>query len=125
MAKYDRSAHLKNVHAKRKAITHEKVDQAFKRLIRTNESINFNSVAKEAGVTKATLYNNADIRERIESLRQQQSQAPTPKQLKREMDEQNKDALIESLRRKIKLEAENKELREQMKVIYAEIYKNS
>jgi hypothetical protein len=34
-----------------------------------------------------------DIRERIEKLRQQQSQVPTPKQVKQEMNENNKDAL--------------------------------
>jgi len=36
----------------------------------------------------------------------------------------NKDAIIASLKRKIKrLEEENKELREQVKINYAEIYK--
>ncbi|EIJ77528.1 hypothetical protein MGA3_17562 (plasmid) [Bacillus methanolicus MGA3] len=40
------------------------------------------------------------------------------------MNENNKDALIKSLKRKIKkLEDENKQLREQLKVAYAEIYK--
>ena len=75
-------------------------------------------------MSKATLYNNNDIRERIETLRQQQAQVPTPKQVKREMNENNKDALIESLKRKIKkLESENKELKEQLKFAYAEVYK--
>ena len=124
MAEYDRSAHLKEVHAQRKANTYQKVDEAIKRLIRAKENINFNSVSSEAGVSKATLYNNNDIRERIETLRQQQAQVPTPKQVKREMNENNKDALIESLKRKIKkLESENKELKEQLKFAYAEVYK--
>lgn len=40
------------------------------------------------------------------------------------MNENNKDALIQALKRKIKkLESENKELREQLKVAYAEVYK--
>lgn len=40
------------------------------------------------------------------------------------MNEKNKDALIESLKRKNKkLEDENKQLREQLKVAYAEVYK--
>ncbi|MFJ8088299.1 DUF6262 family protein [Lysinibacillus sp. NPDC095746] len=124
MTEYDRSAHLKAVHALRKANTYQKVDEAIKRLIRTNENINFNSVSSEAGVSKATLYNNKDIRERIETLRQQQAQVPSPKQVKREMNENNKDALIASLKRKNqKLEEENKQLREQLKVAYAEVYK--
>lgn len=109
MSEYNRSSHLKAIHAKRKANTYQKVDEAIKRLIRANEKINFNSVSSEAGVTKATLYNNTDIRERIETLRQQQSQTPTSKQVKREMNDNNKDAIIESLKRKIKkLEDENK-----------------
>lgn len=124
MDEYDRSAHLKAIHAKRKANTYQRVDGAIKRLIRANKNINFNSVSSEAGITKATLYNNTDIRERIETLRQQQSQAPTPKQVKREINENNKDAIIESLKRKIrKLDEENKELREQLKFAYAEVYK--
>lgn len=40
------------------------------------------------------------------------------------MDDNNKDALIASIRRRIKkLDCENKELREQLKVAYAEVYK--
>jgi hypothetical protein len=123
MANYDRTAHLKSIHAKRKANTLEKVDAAIKRLIRVQKSINFNSVSEESGVSKASLYNHSDIRERIETLRSQQSQAPTPKQVKREMNDANKDVLIEALKRKIKeLEKDNKELREQMKKAYAQIY---
>jgi hypothetical protein len=56
-------------------------------------------------------------------LRRQQSEAPTQKQVKREMNEASKDAIIETLKRKIKaLESENKELREQMKKVYAQVY---
>ncbi|HDR4903179.1 transposase [Bacillus cereus] len=124
MANYDRKEHLKAIHASRKATTSQKVDKAIQRLVRANGPINFNSVASEAGVAKATLYNNRELRERIESLRQQQAEAPTPKQIKREIDENNKDAVIASLKRKIKrLEEEKKQLREQLKVAYAEVYR--
>lgn len=123
MANYDRAAHLKIIHAQRKANTAKKVDQAIKGLIRVGEDINFNSVSKESGVSKASLYNHADIRQRIDSLRRQQSEAPTQKQVKREINDSNKDAIIETLKRKIKtLESENKELREQMKKAYAQVY---
>jgi len=123
MANYERIAHLKSIHAQRKANTAEKVDQAIRRLIRANEDINFNSVSKESGVSKASLYNHADIRQRIDSLRRQQSEAPTQKQVKREINDASKDAIIETLKRKIKaLESENKELREQMKKAYAQVY---
>ncbi|GFP75370.1 DUF6262 family protein [Clostridium fungisolvens] len=123
MSKYNRLEHLKELHGKRKALTQEKVDKAIQRLIKARKTINFNSVASESGVTKKTLYDNKEIRERIENLRHQQSQVPTPSQVKREMDDNNKDAIIASLKRKIKrLEEENKELKEQLKINYADIY---
>ncbi|MBP1931846.1 DUF6262 family protein [Ammoniphilus resinae] len=124
MGKMDRREQLRQLHEARKATTNHKVDEAIKRLLKARMSINFNSVSSESGVSKATLYNNAEIRERIDTLRQQQAQVPTPKQLKREMDENNKDAVIASLKRRIKkLEDENKQLREQLKVAYADVYK--
>ncbi len=123
MSNYNRTEHLKELHSKRKAITQEKVDKAIQRLIKAQKPINFNSVASESGITKKTLYDNKDIRERIETIRYQQSRVPTPSQVKREMNDNNKDAIIASLKRKIKrLEEENKELRDQIKVNYALIY---
>ena len=48
----------------------KKVTAAIEILKRTKgKSINFKTVAEEAGVAKATLYNNAVLRERIQSLR--------------------------------------------------------
>lgn len=124
MSKFDRKEQLKQLHEERKLKTQQKVDEAIRRLIKFQKAINFNSVANESGITKATLYNNSDIKERIESLRLQQSKVPTPSQVKREMDDSNKDAIIASLKRRIKkLEEENKELKEQVKVNYADIYK--
>ena len=122
MSNYNRSEHLKELHSKRKAITQEKVDKAIQRLIKAQKPINFNSVANESGITKKTLYNNKEIKERIETLRHQQSQVPTQSQIKREMNDNNKDAIIASLKRIIKrLEEENKELTEQVKINYADI----
>ncbi len=124
MANYDRSEQLKRLHEQRRAKTEQRVDEAIKRLIKAQKAINFNSVANESGVTKATLYNNQEIKERIEGLRLQQSKVPTPAQVKREMDDNNKDAIIASLKRKIKkLEEENKRLKEQVKINYGELYK--
>jgi predicted nuclease with TOPRIM domain len=124
MAEYDRKEQLKAIHKSRKSATHQKVDVAIQRLVRANGAINFNSVANEAGVSKATLYNNQELRQRIEALRRKQAQAPTQKQIQREINDNNKDAIIESLKRRIKkVEAENKQLREQLKVAYADVYK--
>ena len=75
---YDRRAHLKQVHEARKAKTIQRVDESIRRLVKAKDGINFNSVSTDSGVSKATLYNNPEIRMRIESLRQQQAQVPTP-----------------------------------------------
>lgn len=113
--KFDRKNHMKNLHSNRKSITHDKVDKAIKRLIKNRKEINFNSVANESGVTKKTLYNNEDIRSRIEHLRYQQAQVQSPGEVKREMSDSNKDALIASLRRQVKkLKEENQNLKEKV-----------
>lgn len=123
--KFDRKEHMKNIHSQRKAITHEKVDNAIKRLLKNQNKINFNSVANESGLSKKTLYNNLDIKTRIESLRHQQSQVPTPGQVKREMNESNKDALIASLKRQVnKLREENKKLKDEIDSKLNESYVN-
>ena len=124
MSNFNRAQHLKDLHNKRKAITQGKVDKAIQVLIKLQKPINFNSVANESGISKKTLYDNKDIRERIETLRHQEAQVHTPAQIKREMDDNNKDAIIASLKRKIKrLENENKDLKEKLKINYAELYK--
>lgn len=124
MAEYDRITHLKRLHQERKTRTYQKVDEAIKRLVKTKGNINFNSVSHESGISKATLYNNSEIRNRIENLRLKQTQDPTKGQIQREIDDNNKDAIIDSLKRKVKkLEEEKLELREQLKMLYAEVYK--
>jgi hypothetical protein len=124
MDNYDRKKQLKQIHEARRAATHQRVDEAIQELVKAKKLINFNSVSNESGLTKATLYNNKDIKERIEAFRLQQSKVSTPAEIKRNMDDNNKDALIASLKRKIKkLEQENKELKQQLKFSYAEIYK--
>lgn len=49
--------------------TLEKVNKAIDKLKRKKQPINFETVAKESGVTRSTLYNNAQLKERILSLR--------------------------------------------------------
>jgi Family of unknown function (DUF6262) len=44
-------------------------EQAFRRLIKRGEPINFQAVQREAGVSHAFLYNHPELRQRIENLR--------------------------------------------------------
>ena len=50
---------------------HKGVEEAIATLLREQKLINFNTVAKAAAVSKAYLYSQPDLRERIEALRQQ------------------------------------------------------
>ena len=60
---------MKEHNSQRKQNTSERVNKAIDRLKRKNSPINFESVAKEAGVSRATLYNNTKLKERIMGLR--------------------------------------------------------
>ncbi|MEH7089282.1 DUF6262 family protein [Priestia megaterium] len=118
MANFEREEQLRQLHKQRKQATKDKVEEAIKRLIKSSKAINFNSVAKEAGVAKATLYNHIELKERIDFLRNQQEKALVDDRIKR--DENNQNAVISSLKRRIEklekknqqLEKENRELRQ-------------
>ena len=60
---------LKEHNSQRKQNTAERVNKAIDKLKRKNAPINFEAVAKEAGVSRATLYNNPKLKERIMGLR--------------------------------------------------------
>ena len=107
----------------RKAQTAKKVDEAIQRLVKNKDRINCNNVAEEAGVSKAYLYTNQEIRQRIENLRKQQEGLPSARQVKREMTDASKDAVIAAKNKKIKeLEAENKRLKEELQKLRGKIY---
>ncbi|MFE7400084.1 DUF6262 family protein [Streptomyces sp. NPDC057557] len=53
-------------------------EQAIRRLIKRGEAITFQAVQREAGISHASLYNHPDLRGRIERLRAQARQIPTP-----------------------------------------------
>ena len=64
------TAGLKEYAEKKNQETIEKVNKAIDRLKRSKtKAINFKTVAEEAGVSKATLYNNDVLKERISGLR--------------------------------------------------------
>ncbi|MEB9381526.1 DUF6262 family protein [Bacillus cereus] len=114
MDNFNREEQLRKLHEKRKQTTKVKVEEAIKRLTKVSKAINFNSVAEEAGISKATLYNHPELKERIKFLRNQQEKSFVDSRIKR--DESNQNAIIASLKRKIeKLEKRKKELGEENK----------
>ena len=114
VANFDREKQLRQLHEKRKQVTKTKVEEVIKRLTKNSKAINFNSVAAEAGVSKATLYNHPELKERIDFLRNQQDKAFVDFRIKR--DENNENSVIASFKRRIeKLEKKNKELEKENK----------
>lgn len=125
---------LKEFAEKKNQETIEKVNKAIDKLKRSKtKSINFKTVAEEAGVSKATLYNNDILKERILSLRAIQKGAPndnivaTPKDKIKAKDEkikqlygeikklkEDKQKLIIQLVEMEELKDENKRLRESL-----------
>ncbi|EGD49588.1 hypothetical protein Cpap_4026 [Ruminiclostridium papyrosolvens DSM 2782] len=100
-----------------------KVDEAIQKLIKSKSKINFNSVSMESGVSKAFLYNNDEIRERIDILRKQQEGLSSPSQVKREMTNNSKDILIAAKNKRIKeLEEENKRLKDELMKLRGKLY---
>jgi hypothetical protein len=56
-------------------------EQAIRNLVKRREPVTFQAVCREAGVSQAFLYNNADLRSRIEQLRAQaQASTRVPRQ---------------------------------------------
>lgn len=116
-------------HAQRKSeATQKRVDQAIDQLLREQHTVNFNTVAKAANVTKSYLYAHRDVRERIEALRTQQGQERIEQQWAERQQHQartdkTKDVLLAAKDRRIKaLEAENRKLKEELKEAYGKLY---
>jgi len=113
-------------HAKsRKEHKRKAVENAMSTLLREQKPINFNTVAKAATVSKAYLYSQPDLRERIEALRQQgvermvreRATHPTGK------TDASRDLVILAKDRRIKaLEEENRQLKKQLQTVLGNAY---
>lgn len=108
--------------------TQKRVHQAVDQLLRERQIVNFNTVAKAANVTKSYLYAHQDVRERIEALRTQQAQERfeqqwTERQQHPTRTDKTKEVLLAAKDRRIKaLEAENRQLKEELKVARGKLY---
>jgi hypothetical protein len=116
-------------HAQRKSEAAQKrVHRAIDQLLREQQIVNFDTVAKAANVTKRYLYAHQDVRERIEALRIQQGQERlerqwTERQQHQARTDKTKDVLLEARDRRIKvLEVENRKLKEELKEAYGKLY---
>jgi hypothetical protein len=101
------------------------VEEAIAALLREQKPVNFNTVAKAAAVSKAYLYSQPDLRDRIEVLRQQEMERTVRERATSPVrkTDASRDLVILAKDRRIKeLEAENRKLQQQLKVALSKAY---
>ena len=119
----DNTKGLKEYALKRSQMALDKVDKAIRELSLTEQKINFNSVSQISGVSKTFLYNNQEIKKRIEELRDKQVSKTINQRAKYDKTSKAKDIIIMAKDKKIKeLEEENKKLKEQLEVLRGKLY---
>ncbi|MFU7517745.1 DUF6262 family protein [Clostridium sp. HCS.1] len=119
----DNTKGLKEYAKQRSQMALDKVDKAIRELSLTEHKINFNSVSQLSGVSKTFLYNNQEIKKRIEELRDKQVSRTINQRAKYDKTSKAKDIIIMAKDKKIKeLEEENKKLKEQLEVLRGKLY---
>ncbi|WP_195945797.1 DUF6262 family protein [Paraclostridium bifermentans] len=119
----DNTKGLKRYAKQRSQIALDKVDKAIRELSLTEQKINFNSVSQLSGVSKTFLYNNEEVKKRIEELRDKQVSKTINQRAKYDKTSKSKDIIIMAKDKKIKeLEKENKKLKEQLEVLRGKLY---
>lgn len=112
---------LSHAAAKSEAVA-QRIDSAIRTLMSQNATVNFNTVATLARVSKTTLYGNADFRARIEHLRRNTTPASSGT-VKRKVSDKGKDVILAAKNKRIsELEAEVKRLSDILKRCYATEY---
>lgn len=113
---------IKGAAQKKRQEAFDKTEEAIKRLIREKRPINFESVAEAAGVTRAWLYKQPELRGRIETLRAQRSpKKQVPPEIR--SSDASKTALIAELRQQNKqLRAQVQELKRELELAYGRAF---
>src|SRR5437868_11180761 len=109
----------------RKEEKRKRVEETITRLLREHQAVNFNTIAKAAGVSKAYLYTQPLFRDRIEALRQQAREQTIHDRVARPTGKTDvgKDLVILAKERRIKeLEEENRKLKPQLKAALGKAY---
>ena len=116
-------AGLKHSAQQRHVSTRERAEAGIQTLLKLQRPVNFNAVHAISGVSTAWLYRH--MKERIARLRNQAASTP-PRARQTHASDASKEAIIAALRARVKkLEAENRELRQQIEVAYGQLYKQS
>jgi Family of unknown function (DUF6262) len=110
---------------KRKEQKRRGVEDALSLLLREQKLINFQAVAKAAHVSKAYLYSQPDLRERIDALRLQTIEQKLQERTARPAGrtDASRDLILLAKDRRIKeLEAANRDLQQQLKGFLGKAY---
>ena len=109
----DNTAHLRAAARGRSVRTRDRALAALRRLDANGIPITFQTLAREAGISRSWLYNQTDLRTEIQRLRRRQPLAPTPTTPERQRA--SADSLLRRLQaatdRIGRLERENQDLR--------------
>ena len=109
----------------RKEQKRKSVEDAIATLLRDQKPVNFNTVTKQANVSKTYLSSQPDLRDRIEGLRQQELKHRLRQRVAYPVGKTDagKDLVILAKERRIKeLEAENRTLQQHLKVALSKAY---
>lgn len=111
-------------HLRRKTeSTIKKVDLAIRELTLDGQSVNFNSISSKSGVSKTFIYNNAEIRKRIEMLRDSEVDRKMNRKPKHEKTSDSKDVIIRAKDKKIaELQSENAKLKVEIVALRSKLY---
>lgn len=98
-------------------------NDAINQLLLHKESVNFNSVHVQSGLSKSYLYQTPEIRKRIEECRQKEQATKKLWHDKYDKTSKSKDVIIAAKDKRIaKLEEENKRLQKEVNNLMALLY---
>lgn len=114
---------LEKYYKKKTELALNKVNSTIQELQKHDNKINFNVVSRASGVAKTFLYENTEIRTKIENLRNKQINKEINQRAKFDKTAKSKDVIIAAKDRKIeKLENENKKLKEELNSLRCLLY---
>ena len=119
----DNSRHVIAAARRRASVTHTRAVAALRRMDKAGLPITFDSLAKEARVSRSWLYNKPDLRAEVERLRAKRTPPPPSRPVPDRQRASNASLLqrLESAAERIRrLEEENRQLREALALALGE-----
>ena len=118
----DPATHLAAATQRRVNQTRDRARAALRRLDREGTTITYTGVAKAAGVSRALLYRDPELREEINKLRDHSRAKTTPRTpAAQRMSQASRDEILATLRTEVHaLRQENRTLRERLATVLGE-----